>query len=152
MTVPPRATARGLALFMKEHAGWLEKALGRMNSASVIPRYTRAEYIKHKEEARALIRKNITLLNRHYQVPVGRVSIRDQKTCWGSCSGSGNLNFNYRLLFMPPQIAMYVVAHELCHLKEFNHSARFWALVSETVPDYKRIRQELHARGDMMRV
>ena len=66
----------------------------------------------------------------------GRVAIRDQKSRWGSCSRKGNLNFNWKLVMAPPQALDYVVVHELCHLHEFNHSPRFWALVESQLPDY----------------
>ena len=69
--------------------------------------------------------------------PSGRVAIREQKTRWGSCSGKGNLNFNWKLIMAPPQALDYVVIHELCHLVEFNHSPRFWALVERQMPEYK---------------
>ena len=67
----------------------------------------------------------------------GRITIREQKTRWGSCSGKGNLYFNWKLIMAPPQVLDYVVIHELCHLLEFNHSPRFWALVENQMPDYK---------------
>ena len=67
----------------------------------------------------------------------GRVTIRDQKSRWGSCSRKGNLNFNWKLIMAPPQALDYVVVHELCHLHEFNHSPRFWALVAAQLPDYE---------------
>ena len=66
----------------------------------------------------------------------GRVAIRDQKSRWGSCSQKGNVNFNWKLIMAPPQALDYVVIHELCHLYEFNHSPRFWALVEAQLPDY----------------
>ena len=67
----------------------------------------------------------------------GRVAIREQKTRWGSCSSKGNLNFNWKLIMAPPPVLDYVVIHELCHLWEFNHSPRFWALVERQMPDYR---------------
>ena len=67
----------------------------------------------------------------------GRVAIRDQKSRWGSCSRKGNLNFNWKLIMAPPQVLDYVVIHELCHLWEFNHSPRFWALVEAQMPEYE---------------
>ena len=66
----------------------------------------------------------------------GRVTIREQRTKWGSCSGQGNLNFNWKLIMAPPEALDYVVIHELCHLYEFNHSPRFWERVSRYMPEY----------------
>ena len=67
----------------------------------------------------------------------GRITIREQKSRWGSCSSKHNLNFNWKLIMAPPQALDYVVIHELCHLHEFNHSPRFWSLVEAQMPDYK---------------
>lgn len=67
----------------------------------------------------------------------GRITIRDQKSRWGSCSNRGNLNFNWKLIMAPPEVLDYVVIHELCHLHEFNHSPRFWQLVRAQMPDYE---------------
>ena len=100
-------------------------------------------------EIRALIRATLSAraLERvreriSYYAPLigrapGRVTIREQKTRWGSCSSKGNLNFNWKLIMAPPQVLDYVVIHELCHLHEFNHSPRFWALVAAQMPDYE---------------
>ena len=78
----------------------------------------------------------------------GRVAVRDQKTRWGSCSGKGNVNFNWKLIMAPPQVLDYVVIHELCHLYEFNHSPRFWALVERQMPEYAVWKKWLKAHGD----
>ena len=67
----------------------------------------------------------------------GRITIREQKSRWGSCSRKGNLNFNWKLIMAPPEALDYVVIHELCHLYEFNHSPRFWSLVQAQMPDYE---------------
>jgi len=106
-------------------------------------KYTRWDYKKYKENARSLVHKKIGELNAHYGFKVGRVSIRNTKSRWGSCSKQGNLNFNYKILFLPPHIADYIIVHELCHIKEFNHSTNFWNLVAELVPNHKAIRKEL---------
>ena len=81
---------------------------------------------------------------RHGMV-VGRIAIRNQKSRWGSCSKKGNLNFNYKILFLPPDIVDYIIVHELCHLRQFDHSPKFWALVGETIPNYQQLRARLRA-------
>ena len=81
-------------------------------------------------------------------VTFGRVTIREQKTRWGSCSGKGNLNFNWKLIMAPPQVLDYVVIHELCHRLEFNHSPRFWALVERQMPDYRAWKKWLDAHKE----
>lgn len=75
------------------------------------------------------------------------VTIRDQKTRWGSCSSRGTLSFNYRLIFAPPQVLDYVVVHELCHLTHMNHSKEFWNMVGSVMPDYQTQRKWLKEHG-----
>jgi len=90
-----------------------------------------------RERAAEKIGREVEKLAEQIKVRYNRVSIRDQKTKWGSCSKRGNLSFNWRLILFPPRILRYVVIHELCHLKHFNHSSRFWDLVEEHDPRYR---------------
>lgn len=84
-----------------------------------------------------------TLMQVRYQ----KITIKAQKTRWGSCSNKGNLNFNWKLLLMPPELAEYVVVHELAHLKVLNHSPRFWAEVAAVFPDYAERKKKLKKLG-----
>jgi len=108
--------------------------------------HERQDYLKHRAEARRLVIDRLEYFNHFYNFKYQRISIRDQRTRWGSCSRTGNLNFSYRLSELSPAAADYIIVHELCHLSEFNHSARFWALVAKTMPDYKLRRRELRGR------
>jgi predicted metal-dependent hydrolase len=77
----------------------------------------------------------------------GRVTVRAQRSRWGSCSSKGNLSFNWKLILAPPDCLDYVVVHELCHLTEFNHSPRFWRLVEDCMPDFRLWRDYLKKNG-----
>lgn len=109
----------------------------------LLRRRNKNHYKKFKEEARALMHARLLFYNSFYNFHFGSVRIKNGKSRWASCSKKGNLNFNYKLLFLPLPIVDYIVVHELCHLKEFNHSPRFWALVAEAVPDYRERRRHL---------
>jgi hypothetical protein len=89
------------------------------------------------------VHARLAYFNVHYKLSLRKVFIKNLKSRWGSCSSRGNLNFNYKILFLPPHLADYIVVHELCHLKHFNHSQDFWALVAETTPHYKPLRAML---------
>lgn len=93
-------------------------------------------YLSHKEIARTLINERLQCVNQRSEFVYHRVAIRDQRRCWGSCSSKGNLNFSYKLLFLPPCLRDYIIVHELCHLKVLNHSASFWLEVEKRMPDY----------------
>ena len=93
-----------------------------------------------------VIAEKVKRYNEIYQYRLARISIRNQKTRWGSCSKSGNLNFNYKILFLEEQLADYIVVHELCHLQELNHSQKFWNLVAQVFPNHKQLRGELRRK------
>lgn len=111
----------------------------------------RRDYLKHKEHTRALVHARIGHFVSLGEVPPKAVRIRNSKTRWGSCSIKGNLNFHYKLVLLPPELADYVIVHELCHLRELNHSPRFWALVARHVPDYQAKRRSLTAHARALR-
>ena len=94
-------------------------------------------YKENKEEALKIALEKVEYFNKFYNFKYNRISIRNQKTRWGSCSKKGNLNFNFKIALLPDELANYLVVHEICHLGEFNHSANFWKLVEQTIPDYE---------------
>ncbi len=101
------------------------------------------DYLLNKEKARRLISSRLAFFCEKYNLSYGRLSIRDQKTRWGSCSQKANLNFNYRLIYLPEELRDYVIVHELCHLIELNHGQNFWSLVAKTFPNYLELRHRL---------
>lgn len=111
----------------------------------MLRRRNKKHYRKYKEEARTLVHARIAYFNSFYNFPLGRIAIKNSRSRWGSCSIKGNLNFNYKLLFLPLPLVDYIVVHELCHLEHFNHSPRFWARVGERVPDHTLRRRALRA-------
>lgn len=111
----------------------------------IVRRSSRTRHALARERARALVAARLAHYAPAYGIFFGRIFIRDQKTRWGSCSSRGNLNFNWRIAMLPPALADYVVVHELCHLIEFNHSPKFWALVGRAVPEYKQLRRHLRS-------
>jgi len=100
-------------------------------------------YKENKEKARKIILERLDYFAPLCEVKYKRVAIRDTKRNWGSCSSLGNLNFNYKLLFLPVCLQDYVIVHELCHLKELNHSPKFWREVEKILPNYKHSKQHL---------
>ena len=143
LTVPHLVDVGTIEKFLAKHTEWIERAREKMRAFRALPVSGRRDYLKHKEEARRFICARVTVWNRLYQFPHGRVAIKNTKRLWGSCSRKGNLNFSYALLFLPRELADYVVVHELCHLREHNHSRAFWSLVARALPNHKALRVEL---------
>ena len=130
--------------FLQSRAGWILTKLEYFKN-HVVPQVKTdpKEYRQYKKAALHLARELLTEYNRFYNFTINSIKIKNQKTRWGSCSRSGNLNFSYRLVLLPEDLARYLVVHELCHLGEMNHSSRFWALVAQTIPDYAVKRKQL---------
>jgi predicted metal-dependent hydrolase len=98
-----------------------------------------------REQALAVFRERIAALSRGLELTVSEVSLSNARTQWGSCSASGRIRLNWRLMLLPAHLVDYVVAHELAHRRELNHSARFWEVVATLYPRYREARRELSA-------
>ena len=96
-----------------------------------------------KEHALSLLGERLALYAGRLGVPTPTLSLSSARTQWGLCREDGHVRLNWRLIHLPLRLIDYVVAHELAHLREMNHSARFWAVVAGLYPDYKQVRIEL---------
>jgi len=145
VTLPWGTRERFAERFMIQKSQWVIDTLDRFAKMPGIPliKGTKKDYLLHKAFARALAEARVEHFNGIYNFSFNRVSIRNQKTRWGSCSRKGNLNFNYKIALLHPNLADYIIVHELCHLKELNHSKKFWDLVAIAVPDHRTLRAEL---------
>lgn len=134
---------------VRKHGDWIVEALKRVEKHPAPPplKGVTDEYKRFKKAALAVVRERIERYASLYGVIPSRLSIRNQKTRWGSCSRRGALSFHYKIALVPRPLADYLVVHELCHMRSFDHSTRFWQLVSQTVPDYKRMRKLLATFG-----
>lgn len=131
--------------FMREKARWILAKILFFNGFDGKPatQYGKRDYAAHKEKALRLVKNKVAYFNARYGHQYNAIRIKNQRTCWGSCSKKGNLNFNFRILFLSERMQNYIIVHELCHLKELNHSKKFWHLVGESFPDYLQIKKEL---------
>jgi len=131
--------------FIRQKADWIITKLKHINSQppDILQQGSRQDYLDNKEKARDLVLARLKYFNQFYHFPYQRVSIRNQRSRWGSCSKQGNLNFSYHLIHLPDRLQDYIIVHELCHLKEMNHSVHFWKLVSQRIPDYNQLRKQL---------
>jgi predicted metal-dependent hydrolase len=136
VSAPKWVPKRVIDVFVASKRDWIEKSIAGIETdgSRFALKGSKAEYAEYKEAARALVLDRL----RHFAPLVGvafnRVSIRNTARRWGSCSGKKNLNFHYKIIFLPPQLANYLIVHELSHLKEMNHSAQFWNLVRSIIP------------------
>lgn len=139
--------------FVCEKREWIEKNLDVMrkrveeHSIQKIELLSASEVRRLADEALMYIPGRVEYFAENMGVSYGRITIRCQRTRWGSCSSIGNLNFNCLLMLVPPKVIDYVVVHELCHRLEMNHSPLFWKRVGEYMPDYEIYRKWLKDNG-----
>ncbi len=150
VTKPKRVSLETVEKFLISKSEWVFKKLEKFKNLAnrLDTKNTKKEYLENKESALALAKSRIQYFNNIYNFKFNSVTIKNQKTRWGSCSKRGNLNFNYKIALLPSHVSDYIIVHELCHLKEFNHSQRFWDLVAIAIPDYLVIRKEL--KGELV--
>lgn len=149
---PLFVSARRIENFLYDKEEWIEKTreklVKKQENLEKLVKYTDKELDLLRKEARPVITKLCEEYAEIMGVDYDRISIRTQKTRWGSCSSAGNLNFNVLLMLVPDEVRRYVVVHELCHLTYMDHSKDFWRLVSIYRPDYKNERKWLKQNGN----
>ena len=142
----PERIGRGeIDRFVESKRGWIEKHLFKQEQD--IPKMTEEEFQTLVRRALEVIPQVVARFAPVVGVTYGGITIRNQRTRWGSCSTKGNLNFNCLLLRVPQDVLEYVVVHELCHRKEMNHSPKFWAEVERVLPNYAESKRRLKENG-----
>ena len=146
---PRRMAAEAVHAFVCSKQSWIQRQLLKL-PARREPRFTAAEMEVLRKKTREIVTQRASYFAPIIDVEYGRIAVRAQHTRWGSCSSKGNLNFNCLLALVPTEVLDYVVVHELCHRKQMNHSAQFWAEVEAVLPDYRESRKWLKENGGQL--
>ena len=150
---PKGMSRREINDFLNQKQSWIEKHLSKMQERKAaleqMAPFTTEEINNLADKALVTIPERVRKYAPIVGVTYGRITIRNQRTRWGSCSSKGNLNFNCLLMLFPDGVIDYVVVHELCHRKHMNHSAEFYGEVARVFPEYRRCQKWLKENGGM---
>ena len=144
---PKRCSKREVEQFLLSKEDWIRKHLEAFAQRPKCPTLSETERKALAEQAAEILPEKVRHYSQRIGVSCGRITIRSQRTRWGSCSAGGNLSFNCLLMLCPEPVQDYVVIHELCHRKHLNHSADFWTEVERYCPDYRVHRKWLKDNG-----
>ena len=150
---PHRTSDRQIRQFVENNSAWIQKhrelieQRRRQEEMNPPPAITKETLKRLRSLASETIPPRVSYYANLMGVSYGRITIRAQKSRWGSCSAKGNLNFNCLLMLTPPEVQNYVIVHELCHRKQMNHSPAFWREVEQIMPEYRRHRFWLKKNG-----
>ena len=137
--------------FVEEKQEWILKNLEKIQKRDAqkenVQKLSALERQHLQNKACVVIPRRVAYYAEKLGVSYGKITLRQQKTRWGSCSSEKNLNFNWKLILAPPEVLDYVVVHELCHLKEMNHSKAFWDEVGKVMPEYETYKLWLKENG-----
>ena len=153
---PRCATQKDINRVLKENEAWIYKHMEQIKKrkeqydALALEKFTNEEINELANQALTMIPERVAYFAKLVGVDYGRITIRNQRTRWGSCSSKGNLNFNCLLMLAPLDVLDYVVVHELCHRKEMNHSKAFWTEVEKVIPNYKEAVRWLKEEGSLI--
>lgn len=150
---PKGMSKRAINTFLNDKRDWIQMHIRKMQERQAaiesMPPFTMDEIKEMADRAQIVLPEKVKKYAPIVGVDYGRITIRSQRTRWGSCSSKGNLNFNCLLMLFPEEVIDYVVVHELCHRKHMNHSADFYKEVARVVPDYRNSRKWLKERGGL---
>ena len=150
---PRSVSEKDIEEILKKKEAWISKHIEKIKEtkerfeAEPTEKLTREKVIALADEALKVIPERVEYFAKVIGVTYGKITVRNQKTRWGSCSSKGNLNFNCLLMLAPPEVLDYVVVHELCHRKQMNHSPAFYAVVASVMPEYKACEKWLRDNG-----
>lgn len=154
MRVPSRMSQREIKAFLAEKGAWIEKHQGLVaeeeEKLGELPKFTLGEMQALADKALEVIPDRVRYYAPLIGVDYGRITIRNQRTRWGSCSAKGNLNFNCLLMLAPDEVLDSVVVHELCHRKHMDHSKAFYAEIERVFPEYRRCHKWLNENGNSL--
>lgn len=145
VTTPRRIHESIIVNFIVQKASWIIEKIEyfKNNPRPKAVVHSASEIVEYKRQAKEILERRLPFFSAHYNVCYKNVVIKNITTRWGSCSSKGNLNFNYKIALLPTELSDYIIVHELCHLREMNHSKKFWNLVEEQMPHHKELRKQL---------
>lgn len=140
ISAPKSVSKREIMSFVEKEKPWIQSQMNTLRSRNHLMsmEHSGPTRLRLTRQARTIAQYKCEYFGKKYGFVYNRIAIRNQISRWGSCSSHGNLNFNYRIALLPDELIDYLVVHELCHLREMNHSERFWKLVEQEIPDYKK--------------
>ncbi len=147
MTIPRGGSKREADAFVLRHTDWVARQRARLTPSE----FDTEERAALRERARKELPPRLLEMAAQHGLTVTGVSIRNQRTRWGSCGRDGKISLNWRLVLMPPPVRDYVLIHELMHLRRLDHSPAYWKLVAAACPDYRDARQWLRLNGPALR-
>jgi predicted metal-dependent hydrolase len=147
ITIPRGGSRREADLFARRQLEWVERQRARLPRSA----HAAEERRELRDRARRDLPPRLMALAAQHCLTVSRVSVRNQRSRWGSCGRDGHICLNWRLVLMPPSVSEYVMIHELMHLRRMDHSPAYWRLVADACPDYQAARKWLRANGPSLR-
>lgn len=139
VTVPSRASQTAIDRFLAKYSEWIKRAREKVRDVTVITA-EKALIAVYKKQAEGVAKERVAHFANRFGVSHGSITIRAQKSRWGSCSRRGNLSFNYKIALLPSDLQDYIVVHEICHLLQFDHSRVFWNQVAREIPNHRALR------------